>query len=123
MEFAGSSVLKFIACKFSEEKMNEIVVTLCKCICLETTITNFIDIDYTASTELTRDNRAFCTREEKSNRNERGRRMLLPSHGVVDFTSTSKGSGARLGIRCSGVLKSSACKFSDEKMNQIIYSV
>ena len=82
---------------------------------------NFIDIDYTASTELTRDNRHFCTREEKNNRNERGRRMLLPSHGVVDFTSTSK--GARRGIHCSGVLKSSACKFSDEKMNQIIYSV
>ena len=31
-----SSVLKFSASKFSEEKMNEIVVTLCKCICLET---------------------------------------------------------------------------------------
>ena len=26
---------------------------------------NFIDIDDTASTELTRDNRPFCTREEK----------------------------------------------------------
>ena len=26
-------------------------------------------------------------------------------------------------IRCSSVLKSSACKFSDEKMNQIIYSL
>ena len=26
---------------------------------------NFIDIDDTASTELTRDNRPFCTREKK----------------------------------------------------------
>ena len=33
-----SSVLKFSACKFSEEKMNEIVATLCKSICLETLI-------------------------------------------------------------------------------------
>ena len=33
-----SSVLKSSACKFSEEKMNQIVVTLCKCICLETLI-------------------------------------------------------------------------------------
>ena len=31
-----SSVLKFSACKFAEEKMNKTVVTLCKCICLET---------------------------------------------------------------------------------------
>ena len=46
---------------------------------------------------------------------------LLPPHRAVDFTSTSK--AARRGIRCSGVLKSSVCKFSDEKMNQIIYSV
>ena len=73
--------------------------------------------------------------------------MLLPSHGVLDFTSTSKLSEASnltnlisflnlvspayptvfktawRGIRCSSVLKSSACKFSDEKMNQIVYSV
>ena len=47
--------------------------------------------------------------------------MLLPSRGVVDFTSMSK--TAWCGIRCSGVLKSSAYKFSGEKMNQIIYSV
>ena len=40
--------------------------------------------------------------------------MLLPSHGIVDFTSTSK--AARRGVRYSGVLKSSACKFSDEMM-------
>ena len=33
-----SSVLKSSACKFSEEKMNQIVVSLCKCICLETLI-------------------------------------------------------------------------------------
>ena len=33
-----SSVLKSNACKFSEEKTNQIVVTLCKCICLETLI-------------------------------------------------------------------------------------
>ena len=33
-----SSVLKSSACKFSEEKTNQIVVTLCKCICLETLI-------------------------------------------------------------------------------------
>ena len=31
---------------------------------------NFIDIDDTASTELTRDNRPFCTREEKNKRKE-----------------------------------------------------
>ena len=31
-----SSVLKSSPCKFSDEKMNEIVVTLCKSICLET---------------------------------------------------------------------------------------
>ena len=73
--------------------------------------------------------------------------MLLPSHEVVDFISTSKLSEASnlanliyflhlvspayptvfktawRGIRCSSVLKSSTCKFSDEKMNQIIYSV
>ena len=30
-----------------------------------TVASNFIDIDDTASTELTRDNRPFCTREEK----------------------------------------------------------
>ena len=29
---------------------------------------NFIDIDDTASTELTRDSRPFCTREEKNKR-------------------------------------------------------
>ena len=73
--------------------------------------------------------------------------MLLPSHGVVDFITTSKLSEASnlanliyflhlvsptyptvfktawRGIRCSSVLKSSACKFFDEKMNQIVYSV
>ena len=102
------SILKSSACKFS-------VVTLCKCICLETLIflhnlknrkhvishafhlaccfallksktvtivfsgisisylinnsSNLIGID-TAFTELTRDNRLFCTREEKKKRKE-----------------------------------------------------
>ena len=74
-------------------------------------------------------------------------RVLLPSHGVLDFISTSKLSEssnlanliyflhlvspayptvfktARRGIRFSSVFKSSACKFFDEKMNQIVYSV
>ena len=36
----------------------------------------------------------------------------MPSHGVVAKT-------AWRGIRCSSVLKSSACKFSEEKTNQI----
>ena len=31
---------------------------------------NFIDFDDTASTELTRDNKPFCTREEKNKRKE-----------------------------------------------------
>ena len=35
-----------------------------------TVASNFIDIDDTASTELTRDNRPFCTREEKNKRKE-----------------------------------------------------
>ena len=34
----SSSVLKSSAFKFFEEKTNQIVVTLCKCICLETLI-------------------------------------------------------------------------------------
>ena len=42
---------------------------------------NFIGID-TAFTELTRDNRLFCMREEKNEK----RMFILPSHGVVDFT-------------------------------------
>ena len=42
---------------------------------------NFIDIDDTASTELTRDKRRFCTREEKNKRKE----CDCPAHGDVDF--------------------------------------
>ena len=42
---------------------------------------NFIGID-TAFTDLTHDNRLFCTREEKI----REKNVILPSHGVVDFT-------------------------------------
>ena len=50
-----------------------------------------------------------CTREGKI-REKREIRMLLPSHGVVAKT-------AWRGFRCSSVLKFSACKFSEEKMN------
>ena len=52
-----------------------------------------------------------CTREGKI-REKRERRMVSPSHGVVAKT-------AWRGIRYSSVLKSSACKFSEEKTNQI----
>ena len=70
---------------------------------------NFIKNDNAASTELT------CTREGKI-REKRERRMVLPSHGVVAKT-------AWRGIRCSSVLKSSACKFSEEKTNQIVVTL
>ena len=40
--------------------------------------------------------------------------MLLPSHGVVDFTHVED-------CMAWSVLKSSVCKFSDEKMNQFVY--
>ena len=63
-------------------------------------------------TELTRDNGLFCTRDEKNKRKE-----CYCRHTKLQISHT------RRGIRCSSVLKSSACKFSDEKMNQIIYSV
>ena len=42
--------------------------------------------------------------------------MVLPSHGVVAKT-------AWRGIRCSSVLKSSACKISEEKANQIVVTL
>ena len=67
---------------------------------------DFIINDIATSTELT------CTREGKI-REKRQRIMVLPSHGVVAKT-------AWRGIRCSSVLKSSACKFSEEKTNQIV---
>ena len=70
---------------------------------------NFIKNDNAASAELT------CTREGKI-REKRERRMVLPSHGVVAKT-------AWRGIRCSSVLKSSACKFSEEKANQIVVTL
>ena len=57
---------------------------------------NFIKNDNAASTELT------CTREGKIRKKSGERRMVLPSHGVVAKT-------AWCGIRCSSVLKSSAC--------------
>ena len=44
--------------------------------------------------------------------------MLLPLHGVVDFTSRPRKHGVE--IRCASVLKSSTRKFSEEKMNQIV---
>ena len=47
---------------------------------------------------------------------KRERRMVLPSHGVVAKT-------AWRGIRSSSVLKSSACKFSEEKTNQIVVTL
>ena len=47
--------------------------------------------------------------------------MLLPSHRVVDFTSRPR--HVWCGIRCSSVLSSSACKFSDEKINQIVVTL
>ena len=66
--------------------------------------------DNAASTELA------CTCERKI-REKRERRMVLPSHGVVAKT-------AWCGIRCSSVLfKSSACKFSEEKTNQIVVTL
>ena len=67
---------------------------------------NFIKNDNAASTELT------STREGKI-REKRERRMVLPSNGVVAKT-------AWRGIPCSSVVKSSACKFSEEKTNQIV---
>ena len=72
---------------------------------------NFIKNDNAASTELT----WALTREEKI-REKRERRMVLPSHGVV-------AKAAWRGIRCSSVLKSSACKFSEEKTNQIVVTL
>ena len=66
---------------------------------------NFIKNDNAASTELT------CTREGKI-REKRERRMVLPSHGVVAKT-------AWRGIRCSSVIKSSACKLT----NQIVVTL
>ena len=70
---------------------------------------NFIKNDNAASTELT------CTREGKI-REKRERRMVLSSHGVVAKTTYR-------GIRCSSVVKSSACKFSEEKTNQIVVTL
>ena len=56
-----------------------------------------------------------CTLEGKIS--EKGeRRMLLPSHGVVAKT-------AWRGISCSSVLKFSACKFSEKKMNEILVTL
>ena len=70
---------------------------------------NFIKNDKSASTELT------CTREGKIGEKSE-RRMVLPSHGVVAKT-------AWRGIRCSSVVKSSACKVSEEKRNQIVVTL
>ena len=56
-----------------------------------------------------------CTREGNI-REKRERTMLLPSHGVVAKTAWRR-------IRCSSVLKFSACKFSERKMNEIVFTL
>ena len=68
---------------------------------------SFIKNDNTAgaSTELT-----YAWRENKG---KRERRMVLPSPGVVAKTACR-------GIRCSSVLKTSACKFSEERLDEQI---
>ena len=68
----------------------------------------------TASTELTCD-RTFSYARRKNVR-EKERSMLM-SCGVVDFTSRPRQHGMRMSLFKS--LKSSACKFSDQKLNHI----
>ena len=43
--------------------------------------------------------RPSCTREERNKRKTRDRRVLLPSHGVVDFTSHPRQHGVAFAVQ------------------------
>ena len=56
-------------------------------------------------------------------KNNRKKRMLLPLHGVVDFTSRKYVVEFAVQVYFNTLKRSSACKFSEEKINQIVVTL